>query len=1137
HIPESVVTNNDSDDDDMFGDDIAFEELEGLSALMTEPSPTDASELFGEDIPAEELGEVLGSIETGSTKCLDNVKREKFIRYIVASVTEGKYFKNGEEYTECVVLLIQEDEDRVTKARIREEWRHTIIQVGDVVHIPFITYTPDIIIDDLNNFIVVHPDRLISCTSVADSYVCTRKSVLQLKVRPISEYTEALVHGNIIHSVLQKALETEDFKIESIEQEIEHVVMTRLSDLYAMDQDEETALKILNEYAPGISRFGSTFVSKSPRPSGYVNTDIGIDPTELMGFETISISDVLDIEEHFWSPSFGLKGMIDATVEMTMSKNNKVITVPFELKTGKTARFLTNRAQTLLYTLLMSDRYDIDINAGLLYYSKTNSIYVIPSSRNDLRSLIISRNTLASAFNKKDYIPPMIRDSHTCQYCFVNTTCTLYHKAVEKGTGSTSGLFNLFDDKTDHMSENACRFFERWWNLLDKEEVDLDYIRKNIWSQPAEIREQTGKCLANMALNLSSCEIEPAISRWQYSFIRHPSQPNKPLLCSISIGDPIVVSSMQGHINLSMGFVTRISTEEITVDLTEPLRTPPEKGDQFDPTSKQNFSSFIRSAFSTKDFYTRNDTMYRIDRDEMMIGMGMLRNNLVLMTEKDALGESKKGRLRDLVIDLAKPDFNPEPLDLPPTPNMNSDQRKALKRVIQAKDYTLILGMPGTGKTTTTAEIIKFLVSRGKTVLLTAYTHTALDNVLCKVRENGLDVLRLGNVQKVMPSLRDCVPANNTTIKSVGAMQDFYNSKRVVGVTCLGIGDVLLQKREFDYCIVDEASQITLPTCIGPIRYAKKFVLVGDLYQLPPIVRNKSATDGGLDKSLFSILAEAQPDSICYLEFQYRMNRDIMDISNHLVYGRKLKCGTYQTATRRLELPEMDLGMKLLHQNENQICEGRSNCWIKNLLDPNRKVIFVNIDALDGKESRPFEGFLQNDIEAALIEQTVESLIASGVAEEQLALISVYRSQLRIISQVLKARQGIEIATIDKYQGRDKDCVIISLVRNNEAGNVGDLLRDWRRINVAVTRAKSKLIMFGSVTTLKSTALYCTLLNYLEEKGWILNLEKNAEVAHNISSDKIKMEAPIKGKLKTVSSINAVLKKNRILKDIYQNTF
>lgn len=150
-------------------------------------------------------------------------------------------------------------------------------------------------------------------------------------------------------------------------------------------------------------------------------------------------------------------------------------------------------------------------------------------------------------------------------------------------------------------------------------------------------------------------------------------------------------------------------------------------------------------------------------------------------------------------------------------------------------------------------------------------------------------------------------------------------------------------------------------------------------------------------------------------------------------------------------------------------------------------MVFVNVDALEGKESRPFEGFLQNNTEVSLIEQTVESLLASGVTEERMALISVYRSQLRIISQALKARQGIEIATIDKYQGRDKDCVIISLVRNNDTGNVGDLLRDWRRINVALTRAKSKLIIFGSVTTLKSTALYSALLDYLEGKGWVNN--------------------------------------------------
>lgn len=145
---------------------------------------------------------------------------------------------------------------------------------------------------------------------------------------------------------------------------------------------------------------------------------------------------------------------------------------------------------------------------------------------------------------------------------------------------------------------------------------------------------------------------------------------------------------------------------------------------------------------------------------------------------------------------------------------------------------------------------------------------------------------------------------------------------------------MILQNREFDYCIIDEASQITLPTCIGPLRYAKTFVLVGDLYQLPPIVRNQEACDGGLDKSLFSILAEARPESICYLEFQYRMNSDIMYISNYFVYGGKLKCGNNETARRRLILPQFEAGLEAIHKSQTQSCKGMSDCWLRTVLDP-----------------------------------------------------------------------------------------------------------------------------------------------------------------------------------------------------------
>lgn len=400
----------------------------------------------------------------------------------------------------------------------------------------------------------------------------------------------------------------------------------------------------------------------------------------------------------------------------------------------------------------------------------------------------MARNFLAIACNSSS-LPPMIKSSHTCQYCYVNDACMIYHKAIENGNGTTSGLYKLFDDRTNHMTESTSEFFKHWWQLLDQEETDIDYIRKDIWSQPAEIREMSGRCLANMELNLADSNIDPEISQWKYCFIRSQDEINRPLLCNISTGDPIVVSSMHGHINLAMGFVSSLSTTEIVLNLNEPLRNPPQiAGPAFDPLNNQTFNSFIRFKNDAKNYYSLMNIQYRIDKDEMSSGMGMLRNNLVMLTAKADNEYTRVKRLRELIIDLKKPDYQTSVPYIPPTPNMNPDQRKALKRVIQAEDYSLILGMPGTGKTTTTAEIINYLVKQNKSVLVAAYTHTALDNVLIKVREHGVDVLRLGNIDKVMPAMRDCVLSGNNSITSVNEMKEFYDSKKVVGVTCLGIG-------------------------------------------------------------------------------------------------------------------------------------------------------------------------------------------------------------------------------------------------------------------------------------------------------------------------------------------------------------
>lgn len=140
-------------------------------------------------------------------------------------------------------------------------------------------------------------------------------------------------------------------------------------------------------------------------------------------------------------------------------------------------------------------------------------------------------------------------------------------------------------------------------------------------------------------------------------------------------------------------------------------------------------------------------------------------------------------------------------------------------------------------------------------------------------------------------------------------------------------------KRHFDYCIVDEASQITLPTCLGPLRFADTFVLVGDHNQLPPLVRNPSARKSGLETSLFKRLCEARPAATVYLSYQYRMNADVMSLSNKLVYKGLMKGGTEEILRRTLQLPKASGVSTVLHARSD-CSEAPSSCWVENVLDP-----------------------------------------------------------------------------------------------------------------------------------------------------------------------------------------------------------
>lgn len=318
------------------------------------------------------------------------------------------------------------------------------------------------------------------------------------------------------------------------------------------------------------------------------------------------------------------------------------------------------------------------------------------------------------------------------------------------------------------------------------------------------------------------------------------------------------------------------------------------------------------------------------------------------------------------------------------------------------------------------------------------------------------------------------------------------------GATCLGVKHALIQRKKFDFCILDEAGQLAEPYTLGPFARAKTILLVGDPQQLPPLVVSREAKQLGMEVSLFERFVERYPYAVVSLTTQFRMNRDINALANELFYRGSLSCGSEEVANNAIRLPHFERSLK----NDPS---GRSS-WLFASLDPSRSVVFLNTDGLmplncaresrvvlnkrssadsasqDGEE----ESFIANDMEVRIVSLLVDRLMRSGMPLRNIGVISPYRSQLRSMRKLLV--DAVEVDTVDKFQGRDKDCIVISLVRSNPEKNVGSLLSDWRRLNVAFTRAKNKLIIIGSASTLTSPKFCPTFLPAIRRHQWMVEL-------------------------------------------------
>ena len=465
----------------------------------------------------------------------------------------------------------------------------------------------------------------------------------------------------------------------------------------------------------------------------------------------------------------------------------------------------------------------------------------------------------------------------------------------------------------------------------------------------------------------------------------------------------------------------------------------------------------------------------------------------------DALqkADGRLGRLREIAYGEEQP---AELSALPVTfPYLNDSQQQAVNRVLRARDVAVVHGPPGTGKTTTMVEAIYETLRRESQVLVCAQSNKAVDWICRKLTDRGINVLRLGNPTRVDDAMlastyerRFEAHPDYTTLWSIrrairqlhasrsGSTEsrhqkldrlkdraielevrinrDIFGSVQVIASTLTGSASRLLTGMHFATAFIDEAAQAMEPACWIPARRADRLVLAGDHYQLPPTVKSYRAMRGGLGRSLMEVIVDRHPQCVTLLTVQYRMNAEIMRFPADFFYGGRLTAAP-EVSHRGI----LDYDSAIEWIDTAAIADDDNPA--DDIADFREAVVGDAYVRINREEARLTMDVLARYIERIGRTRFLEESIDVGV-------ISPYRAQVRHLRSLLKRtigdkalRRQVSINTVDGFQGQERDVIIVSLVRSNENGDIG-FLRDLRRINVAMTRARMKLIIIGDSATL-----------------------------------------------------------------------
>jgi superfamily I DNA and/or RNA helicase len=486
-----------------------------------------------------------------------------------------------------------------------------------------------------------------------------------------------------------------------------------------------------------------------------------------------------------------------------------------------------------------------------------------------------------------------------------------------------------------------------------------------------------------------------------------------------------------------------------------------------------------------------------------------LRQRQALDRARNARGD-RLAHLRAILLGQREPVFaGPAELNFFDA-KLDESQRNAVAFALNSSDIAVIHGPPGTGKTTTLVELIRQAVRRGDKVLVCAPSNLAVDNVLERLLACGEEAVRLGHPARVLPQLRehtlDLILEDHADVRQARklakeayalfrragkwtrakpqpgarreqreegralladarrmeaqALEQILDRSPILCATTTGLDADILGNRRFNLLVIDEACQTTEPGCWTAIARADQVVLAGDHCQLPPTVLSQEASRRGFGVSLLERLVDLYANQVTRrLDVQYRMQESIMAFSANEFYDGTLQAHESVAGHRLCDLPGIA---------SSQLTEA--------------PVEFVDTAGAGYEEEKEPDGESRfNSREAALVRRRVEALIAAGLSPSAIAIIAPYAAQVRHLREQIGV-QGVEIDSVDGFQGREKEAVLVSFVRSNSEGEIG-FLADVRRTNVALTRARRKLIVVGDSATLSAHPFYARLFGYFESSG------------------------------------------------------